>query len=90
MSQVVVENDNLRDRRQASREQERQIAKNAYLTKWQRNDVTKTKPIEKLIGLAVLPILALWSLIAGLGGFVLWVLTSLFNFLGKLFSRRND
>jgi len=67
LSQVVVTDDKLKDKRDQSREQERRIDVRSVTKKWLRSDISGRDPIATAVGIAVLPIVAIWSF---LGAFI--------------------
>ncbi len=85
MSQVIVTEDTLRAKREASALQEHKIDREGQYARWRRNDITGKDHFEALVGYAVVPILALWGLLIGAGAVMLQVLNVIFKALGKLF-----
>lgn len=79
MSQVVVTEDSLKQRRLRSGEQERQIDRESQFKKWQLSDITGFDPIAALVGVAVLPVVAIW--------YVLSFLVRIAVYIGIGFSR---
>ena len=84
MSQVIVTQDRLRQRREASGQQERTIEREAEFAKWRRSDITGRDPVAAAVGFAVLPIVALWGLLCGLMVIVLEALRAVFWVFGRV------
>lgn len=84
MSQVIVTNDKLTDKRQKSRDQERKIKVEDMFARWRRDDVTKPDPFKKMVGLAVTPVLAIWAALCALMAGVMFVTRSIFKGLGRV------
>jgi len=82
MSQVIVEDDNLRVKRQNTRKQEIAIDRESIYQRWRLPDVKKTRPILQLIGIAVLPVVLFWTLLMGAMSLVLGFCLGLFRVLG--------
>lgn len=62
MSQVIVTDDKLKNKRQESRSQEQRITQDTRLAKWKLSGSTGTKdPLGMIIGVALLPVLAAWT-----------------------------
>lgn len=85
MSQVIVTDDHFKAKRNKSYQQEHKITVFKSKSHWQKSDATKQLPQEKVIGYLVLPIVLLWALLGICGGFMLGVVSKLFNVLGKIF-----
>jgi hypothetical protein len=83
LSQVIVTQDNLLDKRQRSRDQERKIDTADQFEKWRRSDVTGPDVFKKTVGLAVMPVLGLWAIICGIMTAALGFLRVIFRVLGK-------
>lgn len=90
MSQVIVTQDNLLDRRQRSREQERHIDTDAQFVKWKRSDVTGPDVFRKTVGLAVMPVLGLWAICGGIMAAALGLLRSIFRALGHALGGKHN
>jgi hypothetical protein len=86
MSQVVVTDDSLKQRRLRSGEQERQIDREGQFKKWLKSDITGFDPIAALVGLAVLPVVAVWYLIGFLMKFSIYIGIGFSRLLGSLLS----
>lgn len=82
MSQVIVTNDNLKEKRQRSRDQELKISTEAQFQKWRRDDVTKPDAFQRVVGFLTYPIVGLWAMICGLIYVVVKVAKILLGFLG--------
>jgi hypothetical protein len=84
LSQVIVTEDHLIDRRQLTKDQEERIDTDSEFRNWQRSDVTKTDAFERLAGIVFLPIAAIWAAMT----FAIWLTTKVvggvFNLIGKL------
>lgn len=90
MSQVIVTNDKLNEKRLNSRKQELNIKKEDKFTRWRRDDVTKSDALQRFIGLVVTPILALWAGLCLIIAAVGFVLQAIFKILGKLTGGRHS
>ena len=84
LSQVIVTNDALSQKREKSREQERRISREDSFQHWRRSDITGHDGFKAMVGYGVVPILALWGLLAGLGAVVLDILNVIFKVLGRM------
>jgi len=63
MSQVVVTDDKLKVKREASKSRERAIDIEGEMAKWRLSDITGFDPVAAAVGLAVLPIALSWFVI---------------------------
>jgi hypothetical protein len=90
LSQVIVTQDKLFDKRQRSREQEKHIETNAQFAKWRRSDVTGPDAFRKTVGLAVTPILGLWMILGGIMAAALGVLRWIFRALGQVLGGKRN
>ena len=84
MSQVIVTNDNLNEKRELTRAQEHKIKVEQAFASWRRSDATKTDAFQRFLVLIVGPILALWAGLASLATGVIWLIRSLFRLFGAL------
>ncbi len=84
MSQVVVTEDSLKVLRERSRAQEHRIKKDDGVAKWRRSDITGSDPVAKAIGLAVLPVLGLWLILAVIGAVMVEIVNGIFKVLGSV------
>lgn len=84
MSQVIVTHDSFMTQRAKTRDQEHHIDVDSQFDRWRRNDITKSDPVAKLIGIAVLPILALWAILCVLMALFVTIVNGVFNGLGKI------
>jgi len=84
LSQVIVTNDALKQRRAKSREQEHQISRDESFEHWRRSDITGHDRFKAMVGYAVVPVLVLWGVLAGLGAIVLDILNVIFKVLGRI------
>lgn len=82
LSQVIVTDDKLRDKRSKSKDQELKILKEAQFSRWRRDDVTKPDVFKRTVGLLTFPILGLWAMICGLIYIVVKVCKVAFGLLG--------
>ncbi|MBP9708276.1 MAG: hypothetical protein KBD78_11580 [Oligoflexales bacterium] len=87
MSQVVVEEDKYTKARKKTLTQEHGIDSSSFRKKWLRSDATKTTMIERLIGIAVLPILALWTLMTLIAGLVFRIIAGVLKFSSQFVRR---
>ncbi len=85
MSQVILVNDNLKDKRLRSRQQEQKIDRTSQFNHWRKNDITKPNPLLRLAGLVFVPVVAFWSLLWALIGMSLGAVLVVFKFIGKMF-----
>ena len=90
MSQVIVTQDKLLDKRQRSREQEKHIETNEQFAKWRRSDVTGPDLFRKTVGMAVMPILGLWAIVGGIMAAALGLLRWIFKSLGRLIGGKRN
>ena len=84
MSQVIVTEDVLQDKRDASRIQEEKITQDSRIRKWSKSDISGKDPIAMLVGIAFLPVLAAWTCILALMMFMMTCLRYLFKGLGMI------
>jgi hypothetical protein len=78
LSQVTQTHDRLEEKRRLSSEQERRISRD-IMTHRRMSDPAKKDWFLTLVGYAVLPVLALWTLLTGL----IFVASSVFYFILK-------
>jgi hypothetical protein len=90
LSQVIVTQDKLLDKRQRSREQEKNIETNEQFAKWRRSDVTGPDAFRKLVGLAVMPILGLWAILGGIMATALGLLRAVFKAVGQILGGKRN
>lgn len=88
MSQVIVEEDGLAEKRQRSKQQERKIDTVSAFTKWQKGGEQGQAFIARAAGVAMLPVAAFWGLLYFVGTFVITVFARIFDFLGSLKDKR--
>jgi hypothetical protein len=86
LSQVIVTDDNLRDRREASRAQEHKIVRfTAPNSGWLR-PMLKTDPVAMIIGVLAAPVAAFWGLLMAFLGIslavILWIFRAFAAILG--------
>jgi hypothetical protein len=87
MSQVIVTEDNLNDKRARSREQEHNIDRDSYLGRWKKaTDATKPSFAAAAIGIAALPIIGFWAFILFLMSICLTAFVGIMRGLGMIFS----
>ena len=84
MSLIGSAQDPLHHKRRQSMQQEAKIDRHTWLASWQRSDATKPLMIERLFGLAVLPLALAWAFILACFSIGLGVCLALFRFLGRL------
>lgn len=84
MSQVIITEDQLKDRRQQSAAQEHKINRDGVVARFRKSDVTGFDPIKKAIGLAALPIVAIWSAILFAIGLAIGISGVIFRGIGKI------
>lgn len=85
MSQVIVTNDTLKQKREKSAEQEHRIDREGQFQHWKRSDITGKDLPKIAIGFAVLPIAALWAFLTGLIALMLTICEYGFKVLGSVF-----
>ncbi len=86
MSQVVVQNDRLKEKRQKTLAEEKGITKDLYFARFRKtSDATKTTMVERVIGLAVLPVAAFWGLLTTILSAGVAFSIGIFRILGSLF-----
>ncbi len=88
MSQVIVTNDNLKEKRTQSSEQEHQIDRDAVVMRWRLSSVTGKSPVLAVIGLLFLPVALFWGFLLLLIGLVVAVIRLAFAFMGTIWPRR--
>ena len=87
MSQVIVTEDRLKEKRQKSAAQEQRIGRDD-LDRFRRSDVTKQDPAATVLGLVLMPLFGVWTLVSWV---ILEVVTQvLFKPLGKLFGGKRS
>ncbi len=84
MSQVIVTKDSLNAKREASRLQEAKISREEMFGRWRRNDITGKDRVAAGVGMALMPVVAIWAAITGVIFLVLTALKYLFAGIGKL------
>lgn len=84
MSQVVVTDDTLKQRRLRSGEQERQIDREGQFKKWLKSDITGFDPVAAVIGVAVLPVVAIWYFLASLVRLAVYVSITFSRVVGSI------
>ncbi len=85
MSQVIVIDDELKQKRDKSAEQEHRIDIEGQFAHWKRSDITGKDLVATAIGFAVLPIVALWAFLTGLIAGMLTLCRFAFKALGSVF-----
>ena len=88
MSQVIVEEDGLNEKRERSKLQERKIDTIGDFAKWQKGGQQGQALIAKLAGIAILPVALFWSLLYFIGTAVITVFARLFDMLGGFKDKR--
>ncbi len=85
MSQVIVTDDLLKQKRESTRAQEAKISREEMFTRWRKSNIVgKKDPVKFVITLALLPVLALWALLTGFIYVVIAICEGIFKVLGKL------
>lgn len=84
MSQVITEEDRLREKRLKSREQERRIDREAVHAKWRKGGTAGQTFIARAVGIAVLPVALLWAGFAAIIMVAFRLVGRVFQTLGKL------
>jgi hypothetical protein len=90
VSQVIVTRDELQERRDRSAAQEHAIETERGFVKWHNPSSKLADLIEKAVGFAVVPIVALWALFTGIIVFAFGVLQFVFRAFGKLVGGSRD
>lgn len=90
MSQVIVEEDNLKEKREKSRELERKIQIEGVHQKWHLGGTAGVGALAKMIAIAGLPVIALWTGIGILIGAAFKIIGGLFRFIGGFISKKSD
>ncbi len=84
MSQVIVTEDVLSDKRNISRAQEEKISQDSRIGKWSKSDISGKDPLATIAGIAFLPILAVWAGILFMMMVMMTCLRYLFKGLGLI------
>jgi hypothetical protein len=84
VSQVIVTEDVLQVKRDASKAQEHKITQDPRIRKWGMSDISGKDPIAMLAGIAFLPVLAAWTAILFMMMFMMTCLRYLFKGLGLI------
>lgn len=90
MSQVIITDDSLRAKRGKSRDQENKITRDAVFSHYRRSDITGKDPVAMLIGVAVLPVLGLWSILVAIMTLILKVVSAVFRGLGVMLGGKRN
>jgi hypothetical protein len=85
LSQVIVTNDSLKQKRERSAEQEHRIDRESQFARWRKSDITGKDYVESAVGYALLPIVALWAFLTGVIALMLTACEYLFKVLGAIF-----
>ncbi len=86
MSQVMTPQDKLTPGRDRTRKQEHEINREDLFKKWRRNDISKGYgPITKLIGIGLLPFVAIWSVLTAVATAAVWLSVSASRGVGNFF-----
>jgi len=89
VSQVIVTNDNLKNKRAQSREQERRINVDPVRKDQRLWDITKYDALfRKVFLIALSPLIAFWSLIMIPAGIVAWLFSQAMRILGIVTPRQ--
>lgn len=84
MSQVIIEEDQLKEKRLKTREQERRIDRESVHAKWQIGGTAGLSFIARAAGIALLPVALLWAGFIALISLAFRIVGRLFQVLGKL------
>jgi uncharacterized protein YecA (UPF0149 family) len=90
MSQVIVENDVLREKRAQSAVKEHAIDREGEFRKWQMSDITKFDPVFAAVRIAALPIFAVWWLLSQIIRLAIVVASGISFAIGGLLGRMRD
>lgn len=71
MSQVIITHDILQAARTRTQREEHKILRMDLPTRWIKSDISKTTWFEKLVGIACLAILGIWTLLTAFSCFSL-------------------
>jgi len=88
MSQVIVTEDTLRVVRQQTQSEERKIVRFVLPVAWRRSDATHTLVIERILAIAVLPVVAVLALVMICAWLGMVACLGLFYVGNRLFRRR--
>ncbi len=89
MSQVIVTDDNLREKRQHTRQQELNISTEAMYGRWRIANVKQMRPLAALIAIASVPVVVFWGFLLLFIGLSLSAFTVILQVLGKVFGSKN-
>ncbi len=89
MSQVIVEEDSLKTKREKSRELEKKIQIESAHQKWHLGGTAGVGALAKLIAIASLPVIALWTTIGFIIGAAFKIIGGFFRFLGGLLPKNS-
>lgn len=84
MSQVIVTNDALAEKRKRSAEQEKKIDVNGRFSKWQMSDISGKDPFATVVGIASLFILGFWFFLGGIATAIAYVFRGVMRGMGML------
>jgi hypothetical protein len=85
LSQVIVTDDKLKQKREKSAEQELRIDREGQFQRWRRNDITGKDMVATAIGFAALPVVGLWAFLTAMIAAMLTLCQYLFKVLGAAF-----
>ena len=90
MSQVIVTEDKLSERRSSSREQEQKIDINTIHTRWHKNDIAPHDLMVRRIAFVVfLPLFIFWGLLVFAMSVAVFFFSSLMKLLGAMVPARH-
>ena len=86
MSQVVTTEDKFAKNRERTKTEENKIDREGAFKKWRRNDISKGyDPVAKLVGVALLPVVAAWGVLTALATAAVWLAVAVSKVLGGAF-----
>ncbi|MGE0174392.1 MAG: hypothetical protein AB7T49_16470 [Oligoflexales bacterium] len=84
MSQVIVEEDNLKDKRLKSKTEEARIQVDSAFKKWQNPSGAMLNLIQKGAGIAALPVALFWTAMSAVLGILMGIVAQIFHLFGAL------
>jgi hypothetical protein len=88
MSQVIVEEDNLKEKRLKSKGEESRIRIDTTFKKWQNPNSKLVDLIQKGVGVAVLPVALIWGGMSAVLGLLMGAVAQIFHFVGGFFGTK--
>lgn len=88
MSQVVNNKDQLLPARNRTLAEEQKILKAPFIKKWQKAGATQALTVEKLIGVAFLPIAVCWAILMAFLSVSMTVAAGCLRGIGQFFNKK--